>query len=119
MTKNDNANEILDLLELPESYKRFKTTLVDAGMKEESAMFLVGRLVSEVQDQIYREAMDLTKDKDLDFTEMSQTDAIARLDEIFDKAKGLTLREYADFLAEEKVREFERLGDDNSNQKTV
>lgn len=116
MTKSDNANEILDLLELPESYKRFKTTLVDAGMKEESAMFLVGRLVSEVQEQIFKEVVELTKDQDLDFSKMSQEVVISKLNEIFDREKGLTLKEYADYLAEEKVREFERLGDDTAKQ---
>ncbi len=116
MTKNDDANEILDLLELPESYKRFKKIMVDAGMKEESAMFMVGRLAREVQAQIFKEAMDLTKDQNLDFSKMSQEDAVTKLNEIFDKAKGLTLKEYADFLAEEKVREFERLGEDTAKQ---
>lgn len=106
-----DTNDIVDLLKLSDSYKRFKDQLIEAGIDENSAMYILGQLSRQIRDEIIREAMEYTKDDNLQWDKLPQDEAIEKLNEIFKKERGLDLAGYADFLAEQKVREFEALED--------
>jgi len=113
MTKRDpktQSEEVFDLLEMSSSYRRFFDYLVASGLEEKLAMYSVGKLFSDIQGQMVEEALSLTGGE-VDFEKMKQEDIPPKLDEIFEKYKGLNMKEYSDFLAEQKVREFEALGD--------
>lgn len=90
------------------AFDRLKQLLADSGMDEESITFIIGKYTHAATDTVMAEVVKVGGEDALKkLMEGDQTEGLANLEAKFKEAKGKSIAEFREEVAENMVKEFE------------